>query len=361
MKLKKTKKDIVEAIKTYQKERKNEMFELETKVKAVASPSFVDALSMSQKNRQLVKDRMKEKEKDTKELVAQTVDRKENATPKTDAMKKMKLAEDFVVGTLKGKVSIKENVMTVLTSSRVNITKLIENARVNDIKYSISRVNEGYQFKYRFEFLEEEKDSTVLRTLGDIKKVVEAGKNVLLVTDGTFGLLFSKDKKVYFLDSSREDAISLQQYIKGQSNIQGLNDLISKTSAIEDFRIVSDKEANQILADAFDEFLDEAKQKFEGDYKLQTSPYKDLIGKHFDYSVDFDFLDIVAKTLGRIDFDSIEDDSDEQEAILDALMYYTDQWTVAQHYASTPDTLVWEDVLNEFRDDILTLINEIKK
>ena len=151
MKLKKTKRDIVESIKAYQKTRKNEMFEVEKKVQAVATPSFVDAIVSSQANRKLATDRMKEKDRDTKDLIAQTVTRTANKTPQTDAMKKMKLVEAFVVETLKGKVSIKENVISVLTTSRADITKLIENARTNGVKYSINRIAEGYQFNYKFE------------------------------------------------------------------------------------------------------------------------------------------------------------------------------------------------------------------
>lgn len=158
MKLKRTRKDIVEAIKTYPRTKRNEMFEVETKVQAVASPSFVDALEMSAKNRQLVKDRMKEKEKERKEFEKQTVERTANATPKTDDMRKMKMVEEFITTTSKGTFSTNENVITVLTKSRPEITKLIENARKQDIKYTISRINENFEFKYIFEKIDLKED-----------------------------------------------------------------------------------------------------------------------------------------------------------------------------------------------------------
>ena len=273
MKLKKTKRDIVESIKAYQKTRKNEMFEVEKKVQAVATPSFVDAIVSSQANRKLATDRMKEKDKDTKDLIAQTVTRTANKTPQTDAMKKMKLVEAFVVETLKGKVSIKENVISVLTTSRADITKLIENARTNDVKYSINRIAEGYQFNYKFEVLNEEVSNT------DQTQI----KNT------------SKTKK-----------------------------------------------------------LGEAKS-------LSSSSHKDLIGKHFDYSGDFDFLEIVSDVLDRIDFENVDEIDDEvQNAVDSALTYIADQWTIAQHYASGPDSLDWDEVVSEFESDIRSIVDEIK-
>lgn len=272
MKLKKTKRDIVESIKAYQKTRKNEMFEVEKKVQAVATPSFVDAIVSSQANRKLATDRMKEKDRDTKDLIAQTVTRTANKTPQTDAMKKMKLVEAFVVETLKGKVSIKENVISVLTTSRADITKLIENARTNGVKYSINRIAEGYQFNYKFEVLNEEVDKT--------------------------------------------EKIQIQ------------------------------KKASKKLGEA---------------KSLTSSPHKDLIGKHFDYSGDFDFLEIVSDVLERIDFENVDEIDDEvQDAVDSALTYIADQWTIAQHYASGPDSLDWDEVVSEFESDIRSIVDEIK-
>lgn len=153
MKLKKTKKDIIEAIKSASLKKKNEMFEINSKVQAVAPPSFVNALEMSAKNKQMVIDRMKEKEKERKELEAQTVERKANETPKTDAMKKMKMVEEFVNASFKDKFIIKENVCIVTTKSRAELKTLIENARKHEVKYTIERINEEYRFNYKFESL----------------------------------------------------------------------------------------------------------------------------------------------------------------------------------------------------------------
>ena len=129
------------------------MFEVDSKVQAVASPSFVDALEMSAKNKQMVIDRMKEKEKERKEFMKQTVERTANKTPKSDDMKKMKMVEEFINESFKDKLTINENIFTVATKSRTELKKLIENARKHEVKYTIERINEEYRFNYKFESL----------------------------------------------------------------------------------------------------------------------------------------------------------------------------------------------------------------
>lgn len=157
MKLKKTKKDIIESIKSVSSKKKNEMFEVDSKVQAVASPSFVDALEMSAKNKQMVIDRMKEKEKERKEFMKQTVERTANKTPKSDAMKKMKMVEEFINESFKDKLTINENIFTVTTKLRTELKKLIENARKHEVKYTIERINEEYKFNYKFKYDESKK------------------------------------------------------------------------------------------------------------------------------------------------------------------------------------------------------------
>ena len=95
------------------------------------------------------------------------------------------------------------------------------------------------------------------------------------------------------------------------------------------------------------------------EYSLQRSPYKDIIGRHFNYSVDFEFLDIIALILDRIDFEGdLEDEID--VAIDDSLIYIEDQWTVAKFYAPSPADLDWDEVLlNGLSVDIHILAEEI--
>jgi len=219
MKLKKTKKDIIEAIKTKKKALKTEMFEIDAKVQAVAPPSFVNALAMSAKNKQMVIDRMKEKEKEKKELMAQTVDRKANATPKTDAMKKMKLVEQFVNESFKGKSTLKENVLSVLTPSRADLTKLIKNARENQVKYTISRLAEGYQFNYQFELLKEDLAYSQIFEINNWaqEKIDELGIEACIDNQDIINEFEEEAKKAGYKGQDLEDAImAVQIYIQSE-------------------------------------------------------------------------------------------------------------------------------------------------
>lgn len=192
MRLKKTKKDIIESIKSVSSKKKNEMFEVDSKVQAIASPSFVDALEMSAKNKQMVIDRMKKKEKERKEFMKQTVERTANKTPKTDDMKKMKMVEKFIKESFKDKLTINENIFTVATKSRAELKKLIENARKHEVKYTIERINEEYRFNYKFESLD--------------KKINEERKYV--------AGFFSKGKKDSYTEMSNEKWNSLDSDVK---------------------------------------------------------------------------------------------------------------------------------------------------
>lgn len=107
---------------------------------------------------------------------------------------------------------------------------------------------------------------------------------------------------------------------------------------------------------------------------LQKSPYKQEIGKHFDYTMDFEFLDVVAKIIDRIDFnvknisdDSTEDEEDFYEAIdqsiNDSLVSIADRWTILEFYVDSPedlDSYSWINSLSELTDDIYSIIREIK-
>ena len=94
---------------------------------------------------------------------------------------------------------------------------------------------------------------------------------------------------------------------------------------------------------------------------LQKSSYKDLIGEHFNHTWDFEFLDIVASTLDRIDFDDVEDDLDEKvwRACDDAMIYTADQWTVLEFYANSPQEANWEDAYLDFESDIMAIAEKI--
>lgn len=455
MKLKKTKKDIIESIKSVSSKKKNEMFEVDSKVQAVASPSFVDALEMSAKNKQMVIDRMKEKEKERKEFMKQTVERTANKTPKSDDMKKMKMVEEFINESFKDKLTINENIFTVTTKLRTELKKLIENARKHEVKYTIERINEEYRFNYKFEslnkklneerkyvagFFSKGKKDSYTEMSGEkwnsldsdvkVKDLLDMwwnsvrikgkgikgeallykdchdgsyeldeehnshGEDILNMTvhthyeydeDGDdypiiYAKLLSKEVKesVKSAYDSGDMFETYEEFVKIDKNktetvatktIQeselakeiGIKSIKELFTAFEQDGGNDDVDALfleviQALDEEFNTHLYEEYLKEEK--ALTTSPYKDIISSHFDYSVDFEFLDIVALILDRIDFE--EDLDDEIDvAINDSLVYIKDQWTVAEFYVSSPADLDWDEVLNDLSNDIHAIAKEI--
>lgn len=437
MKLKKTKKDIIESIKSVSSKKKNEMFEVDSKVQAVASPSFVDALEMSAKNKQMVIDRMKEKEKERKEFMKQTVERTANKTPKSDDMKKMKMVEEFINESFKDKLTINENIFTVTTKLRTELRKLIENARKHEVKYTIERINEEYRFNYKFESLNKKlneerkyvagffskgkKDSYT--EMSDEKwKSLDSDVKVKDLLDMWWNSVRIKGKGIkgeallykdchdgsYELDeehnSHGEDILNmtvhthyeydedgdgypiiyaklLSKEVKESSdkiNVEKCKDILNNQIDWTEVDVTGDvgfavdqlrslHSEGEISADEYDyitvnwDNLLESVSKdspLKEEKALTTSKYKDIIASHFDYSVDFEFLDIIALILDRIDFE--EDLDDEIDvAINDSLVYIKDQWTVAEFYVSSPADLDWDEVLNDLSNDIHTIAKEI--
>lgn len=443
MKLKKTKKDIIESIKSVSSKKKNEMFEVDSKVQAVAPPSFVDALEMSAKNKQRVIDRMKEKEKERKEFMKQTVERTANRTPKTDDMKKMKMIEKFIKESFKDKLTINENIFTVTTKSRAELKKLIENARKHEVKYTIERINEEYRFNYKFESLNKELNEDVSQ---DKKLTVEKAKNIaydklsygdyknLMTMDDDYIIDYvstelvedKDDKRFKCEDGKMRTQAEYEKWIKHLKELHEIEEgdltadelrALENAGALDESKeikesidnghfwaivykqIGDDVEQNDIYDD-FDDaradfkymvqenpkdyeyavfqevtiedgveditIIDELRDGelveskiLKEEYSLQRSPYKDIIGRHFNYSVDFEFLDIIALILDRIDFEGdLEDEID--VAIDDSLIYIEDQWTVAKFYAPSPADLDWDEVLlNGLSVDIHILAEEI--
>ena len=91
---------------------------------------------------------------------------------------------------------------------------------------------------------------------------------------------------------------------------------------------------------------------------ILKSEHRDVIKKYFDYTPDFEFLDIVAEVLDRIDDYSNEDEI--YEAVDSTLIYYAQQWEVFEHYCwSSIADANWEEAYNEFVDDIYSLCYEI--
>ena len=90
--------------------------------------------------------------------------------------------------------------------------------------------------------------------------------------------------------------------------------------------------------------------------EFNTSPYHDTIAEYFDYDSDFEFLDVVASILGRVD--DFEDDEDIYQAIDDELIYYYDQWRVLEHYC-TPQDANWEVAFESLVSDVFSICSQI--
>lgn len=91
--------------------------------------------------------------------------------------------------------------------------------------------------------------------------------------------------------------------------------------------------------------------------ELTDSNYKGIIGKYFDYSFDFEFQDVVQGILDRVDDFSNGDDI--MSAIDDGIIYYAQQWQIAHHYCSGPADCNWDEILEQFTDDIFSICSQI--
>lgn len=155
----------------------------------------------------------------------------------------------------------------------------------------------------------------------------------ILIEEGqTPFILEVKDKQLLFRDPTEPMNPVRVQY-------KDLDDYISHME-------IEDEEPQE-------ESLKECKKKMIKESKeYSTSPYHDVIAEYFDYSGDFEFLDVVASVLGRIS--NFEDDEDIYQSLDDELIYTYDQWKVLMHYC-TPQDANWETALSEFMNDIFSI------
>ena len=96
---------------------------------------------------------------------------------------------------------------------------------------------------------------------------------------------------------------------------------------------------------------------------LHESTYKNAIGKHFDYSFNFEFLDVFADLLEKVIDNKKEDqEKDLFDCVADAinwgLIYYADQWKVIQFY-QTPATANFSDACEELENDLYQVAEEV--
>lgn len=89
---------------------------------------------------------------------------------------------------------------------------------------------------------------------------------------------------------------------------------------------------------------------------LNDTPYKDIIVEHFNYSGDFEFLEVVVDVIDRIE--NFNDEYEIMEAIGNALIYYASQWKVLQFYFN-PQDANWDNALEYFTEDIDAICSKI--
>lgn len=101
------------------------------------------------------------------------------------------------------------------------------------------------------------------------------------------------------------------------------------------------------------------------DEGISDSSYKDTIAEYFDYTGDFDFLDIVANVIDRIDIEELGDDGlDIRDEVYsnvdDSLIYYDDQWCVMKFY-QTPNEANFDEAVEQLVDDCVEIVTKIKE
>ena len=96
------------------------------------------------------------------------------------------------------------------------------------------------------------------------------------------------------------------------------------------------------------------------EYALINSKYKDEIGKFFDYTGDFDFLDLVAEIVDNINFESEDLDEEINNAIDDKLTWTSNCWLVFEHYCNTPWEADWDMANESFFNEVYSLVNQLK-
>lgn len=125
---------------------------------------------------------------------------------------------------------------------------------------------------------------------------------------------------------------------------------IDETGLIHEHR---KEEPEEVKVEIEDEVKEESMKE-----NLNSSPYKDIIASHFDYSGDFEFLEVVSDIIDRVD--NFEDDEDIYDALDNGLIYSSDQWKVLEHYC-TPTDASWEVAYGAFLDDIFSICATIAK
>ena len=101
---------------------------------------------------------------------------------------------------------------------------------------------------------------------------------------------------------------------------------------------------------------EECKKPLKEENEYHSSPYHDVIAEYFEYDSDFEFLDVVANIIARVD--DFESEEDIWQSIDDELIYTYDQWKVLEHYC-TPQEANWEVAFDSLSGDIFGVCSTI--
>lgn len=131
-----------------------------------------------------------------------------------------------------------------------------------------------------------------------------------------------------------------------------------KESTLKKFRTI------RRLKEAFKKNGGKKLTEDKGDLNKLSEEVKDIVGEVFDYTTDFDFLDIVADILLRTDDyeASAEDINIVLEDLDSGLIYGDDQWEVLRYYFDSPgdlDSESWNDAFTHFAEDIQRVCSAI--
>lgn len=101
-----------------------------------------------------------------------------------------------------------------------------------------------------------------------------------------------------------------------------------------------------------------------GDLQKLPQEVQDIVGEVFDYTMDFDFLDVVADVLLRIDDfeEAVDNDGIVLDTVDDTLIYIDDQWEVLRYYFDSPsdlDSESWDTAFTNFASDIERVCAEV--
>lgn len=92
---------------------------------------------------------------------------------------------------------------------------------------------------------------------------------------------------------------------------------------------------------------------------MDEATIRKAVGKHFDYSLEENFQDVVEGIVSRT-LDTYEGNEDElYEAIFgaidDGLIYTKDQWTVLEHYY-TPSEANFQEAIEQLENDVYEIV-----